>query len=139
VLTYPIIIVLIIFLYLHYSRVFGYFRDANSRTTKSNILVSLSLMTSLVPLGTLLAYSFVFLQGGHFVRQFSTSHELWVLWYSSWNFLTPALPILGLVATISFFMDIRKNQQPLSFWSRLFILLAYPICFLVLKTTIPDA
>ena len=136
---YPIIIALLILLYLHYSRVFCYFRDANSRTTKSNILVTLSLMTSLVPLGTLLAYSLVFLQGGHFVRQFSTSHELWVLWYTSWNVLTPALRILGLVATISFFMDMRKTSQPLSFWSRLFILLAYPICFLVLKTAVPDA
>ncbi len=136
---YPIIIALLILLYLHYSRVFCYFRDANSRTTKSNILVTLSLMTSLVPLGTLLVYSLVFLQGGHFVRQFSTSHELWVLWYTSWNFLTPALRILGLVATISFFMDMRKTSQPLSFWSRLFILLAYPICFFVLKTAVPDA
>jgi len=124
---------------MHFVRAFAFFSSPESQTGHSRALVWLALACSLCPLGTLLAFGWVFLQGGSYYAQYSESHELWSVWFNAWDWLVPASVLFGLAALVAFVRDRDRQTRPLSFSSRLYLLLAYPVCYFVLATTVPDA
>ena len=135
-LLYPIIFTLLTLLALHYFYAYRYFRDSSD---KSEALVKLSLVSSSFPMATFVCFSYVFLQGGSSVAQFSSRKVLWSFWYQSWNTLILMAVPFSIVAIIMFFKNLNMKSNPNSFLARLYILLAYPLCYFILLTTIPDA
>jgi len=135
-MLYPIVFTLFFLLALHYFYAQKHFRNSSGQ---GNSLVKMSLFSGSFPLYTFICFSYVFLQGGSSVAQSSSSKDLWSFWYQSWNILILLALPFGIIAAIVFFKNLNREASSDSFFSRLYILLTYPICYFILLTTIPVA
>ena len=136
---YTIVFILLALIVSHYYFTYLFFSKHDDSEKNNSLWLKLSLFSSLSPVSILVMFSYVYLQGGSSVAQFTQSHQLWSVWLNAYPILLFSMLPLSLVALTAFIIGVFKNREASAVCAQLLILLAYPLCYFILINTMPDA